>query len=100
MIALSDEEKALLARTGTDKWSVPSEGTSWNKISRALIDGDGIDNYATAGGLSKIIQIRGPETGPYFKDGISALKIQGAVPASRRALLKSLGETASTTLPM
>ena len=69
MLQLSDDERALLKRTGTDNWYVPSGGTAWNKISRALIDGDGIDNYATPGGLSKIIQIRGPETAQFFKDG-------------------------------
>jgi hypothetical protein len=69
MLELSDAERALLARTGADNWYVPSETSPWNKISRALIDGDGIDNYATPGGLSKIIQIRGPETDIFFKDG-------------------------------
>jgi YD repeat-containing protein len=69
MIEFTPDELALLKRAGVDGWYVPSEGTPWYKISRALIDGDGIDNYATAGGLSKIIQIRGPETGPFFKDG-------------------------------
>lgn len=69
VLALSDAERAMLKRTGAEEWFVPSENTPWYKISRALIDGDGIDNYATPGGLSKIIQIRGPETGPFFKDG-------------------------------
>ncbi|MBA3993304.1 MAG: hypothetical protein C0469_07235, partial [Cyanobacteria bacterium DS2.3.42] len=69
MLELTDAERALLNRTGADNWYVPSENTPWYKMSRALIDGDGIDNYATPGGLSKIIQIRGPETGPFFKDG-------------------------------
>lgn len=69
VLALSDAERAMLKRTGAEEWYVPSEGTPWYKMSRALIDGDGIDNYATPGGLSKIIQIRGPETGPFFKDG-------------------------------
>jgi hypothetical protein len=69
MLELTDAERALLKRTSADNWYVPSENTPWYKMSRALIDGDGIDNYATPGGLSKIIQIRGPETGPFFKDG-------------------------------
>jgi hypothetical protein len=68
MLALTPAERSLLKRTGNDEWYVPSADTPWYKESRALIDGDGIDNYATAGGLSKIIQIRGPETGPFFKD--------------------------------
>jgi diguanylate cyclase (GGDEF)-like protein len=67
-IQLTADERALLKRTGCDDWYVPTEGTPWYKASRALIDGDGIDNYATPGGLSKIIQIRGPESGPFFKD--------------------------------
>lgn len=69
MLALSPAERELLKRTGNDNWYVPSDDTPWSKVSRALIDGDGIDNYATPGGLSKIVQIRGPETGPFFKDG-------------------------------
>ena len=69
MLALNEEERSMLALTGSDQWHVPSDGNAWNKISRALIDGDGIDNYATPGGLSKIVQIRGPETAMYFKDG-------------------------------
>ncbi len=69
MLELSEAERAMLNRTGADNWYVPSEGSPWYKITHALIDGDGIDNYATPGGLSKIIQIRGPETGPFFKDG-------------------------------
>lgn len=60
MLDLNDDERALLRRTGNDKWFVDRDG---------FIDADGIDNYATAGGLSKIIQIRGPETAPFFKDG-------------------------------
>jgi hypothetical protein len=82
MLELNPDERALLKRTGTDEWYVPSEGTAWNKISRALIDGDGIDNYATPGGLSKIIQIRGPETGPFFKDGNFRYENPGHAPGS------------------
>ncbi len=82
MLDLNDGERALLKRTGTDEWDVPSEGTAWNKMSRALIDGDGIDNYATAGGLSKIVQIRGPETGPFFKDGNFRYENPGRKPGS------------------
>lgn len=82
MLLLTDEERALLRRTGNENWFVPAEGTPWNKISRALIDGDGIDNYATPGGLSKIIQIRGPETGPFFKDGNIRFENPGRAPNS------------------
>jgi hypothetical protein len=86
MLALSDAERALLRRTGADNWYVPSETSPWNKISRALIDGDGIDNYATPGGLSKIIQIRGPETDVFFKDGNFRFenpdRAPGAMPSS------------------
>ncbi|HIA53382.1 MAG TPA: hypothetical protein EYN91_15060 [Candidatus Melainabacteria bacterium] len=69
VLALTDAEREMLKKTGATEWHVPSENTPWYKMSRALIDGDGIDNYATPGGLSKIVQIRGPETGPFFKDG-------------------------------
>lgn len=86
MLDLSDAERALLRRTGADNWYVPSESSPWNKISRALIDGDGIDNYATPGGLSKIIQIRGPETDVFFKDGNFRFenpeRAPGAMPSS------------------
>ncbi|HEY9786735.1 MAG TPA: FHA domain-containing protein, partial [Candidatus Obscuribacterales bacterium] len=68
-IVLSDHEKALLRRWGQEHWYVPNKETPWYRISQTLIDGDSIDNYATAGGYSKIVKIRGPETDLYFRDG-------------------------------
>ena len=89
-VAFTPEQKELMALTGGDSWYVPhdprfladgktpdpefrnlpeseqAQRISTYKSSRALIDGDGIDNYATIGGASKIVKIRGPET--VFKD--------------------------------
>ncbi|MBX9573819.1 MAG: hypothetical protein K2X77_33290 [Candidatus Obscuribacterales bacterium] len=89
-VAFSPEQRELMRLTGNDTWYVPhdpryaadgktldtefqrlspaeqAEKISAYKSSRALIDGDGIDNYATVGGASKIVKIRGPETP--FKD--------------------------------
>ena len=67
-LKLSPEEQALLRRSGQDYWYVPSPENSWNKVSRGLIDADGIDNYAGPGGLSKIIKLRGPDKAPVFRD--------------------------------
>lgn len=84
-VKLTPEQRELLAMSGNDgHWYVPKDPTSdpefaslpkpeqerllsQYKVSRALIDGDGIDNYATINGVSKIVKIRGPET--FFKDG-------------------------------
>ncbi len=55
---MSEEEHAELVRTYKERYA----------ISQALIDGDAVDNYATSGGASKIVKIRGPETG--FRDAL------------------------------
>lgn len=89
-VAFTPEQRELMKLSGTDHWYVPhdprllSDGKtpdpeftnlpkdeqarrlSQYRSSRALIDGDGIDNYATVGGASKIVKIRGPET--FFQD--------------------------------
>ncbi|MBU6451652.1 MAG: LysM peptidoglycan-binding domain-containing protein [Cyanobacteria bacterium REEB67] len=82
-VVLSDDQRKLLSYAGIDKWSVPydpkfdpnfrqmskaeqAEALSRQKIAQTLIDGDAIDNYATTGGASKIVAIRGPGTG--FRD--------------------------------
>lgn len=89
-VAFTPEQRELMRLTGNDTWYVPHDPRyladgktldpdfqklpeseqarriSTYKSSRALIDGDGIDNYATVGGASKIVKIRGPET--TFKD--------------------------------
>ncbi len=57
-VKLTELEQSLLRRTGLDNWYVPNEGNGWNKISRGLIDCDGIDNYFGPGGLAKIILLR------------------------------------------
>ena len=83
-VMFTPQEKELLQAAGIEGWSVPRNPSlddgfanlpaaeqerllSQYNISRALIDGDGIDNYATLGGASKIVTIRGPET--MFQDG-------------------------------
>jgi uncharacterized protein YneR len=89
-VAFTPEQRELMNLTGNNHWFVPhdpryladgktldpefqklspgeqADRISTYKSSRALIDGDGIDNYATVGGASKIVKIRGPET--TFKD--------------------------------
>ncbi len=89
-VAFTPEQRELMKLAGTEHWYVPhdpqfladgktldpdfaklpaaqqAEKISAYKSSRALIDGDGIDNYATMGGASKIVKIRGPET--FFPD--------------------------------
>jgi len=83
-VAFTDDQRKVLGYAGIDKWSTPYDpklDPNFNQLSKAeqadaiarhniaqtLIDGDGIDNYATTGGASKIVAIRGP--GTYFKDG-------------------------------
>jgi hypothetical protein len=68
MLHLTKAERALLARTGNENWYVPSNDSSWHAISQCLVDADGIDNYATVRGLSKILLLRGPETMRFFQD--------------------------------
>lgn len=89
-IAFTPEQRELMKLSGSEHWYVPHDPRfladgktidpefkrlpeseqarriSTYKSSRALIDGDGIDNYATIGGASKIVKIRGPET--FFAD--------------------------------
>jgi len=83
-VALTPDQKELFKLAGIDGWKVPVNPVdtpgfkqlpkseqealvSKFKISSTLIDGDGVDNYATLGGASKIVAIRGPGTN--FKDG-------------------------------
>ncbi|MEZ4491057.1 MAG: hypothetical protein R3F51_26095 [Cyanobacteriota/Melainabacteria group bacterium] len=78
-VMFTPQERELMQVAGVEGWSVPANPQldagfealpkaeqerliSQYKISRALIDGDGIDNYTTLGGASKIVTIRGPET--------------------------------------
>ena len=113
-VLFSPEERAVLSRAGITDWFVPSEPAkapdferlppgerqrldSQYKVSRALIDGDAIDNYATLGGASKIVAIRGPGTmfadktvwdsfasvDTSFKDAYSVLSPKGRALADR-----------------
>jgi mRNA interferase HigB len=84
-LEFTPEERELLKLAGVEHWYVPTDPRrqegfaelpqpkqeqliSSYKVSHALIDGDCTDNYATLTGASKIVKIRGPETGPFFKD--------------------------------
>ncbi|MBK9279066.1 MAG: LysM peptidoglycan-binding domain-containing protein [Candidatus Obscuribacter sp.] len=83
-LALTPDQRELFKLAGIDGWSTPvnpvetpgfkqlskleqEKALSQYKISTALINGDAVDNYATLGGASKIVTIRGPQTG--FPDG-------------------------------
>ncbi len=83
-VALTPDQRELFKLAGIEHWSTPVNPVdtpgfkqlskveqeallSKYKISSTLIDGDGVDNYATLGGASKIVAIRGPGTN--FKDG-------------------------------
>jgi len=80
-VAFTPEEQKVLSYSGTDTWNVPydpkadpnfkqmskaeqAQALERQKISQTLIDADGIDNYSTSGGASKLFAISGPGT-PY-----------------------------------
>lgn len=65
-LKLSAQEKALLNLTGVQEWYVPEKANPWNKVSRAVIDGDTMDNYFTPGGVGKITGLGGPESDKWF----------------------------------
>lgn len=81
VLKLTTEEKYLLRLTGTKEWYVPNESNPWNKVSRAVIDGDTIDNYYTPGGIGKIAGLGGPESDKWFMNR----RIDGDVPAIDRS---------------
>jgi hypothetical protein len=83
-LLLLPDQRELFKLAGIEHWSTPVNPldtpgfkqlskveqealVSKYKIASTLIDGDGVDNYATLGGASKIVAIRGP--GTFFKDG-------------------------------
>lgn len=63
---LSPQERQLLQITGVSEWYVPEKTNAWNKSSRAVIDGDTMDNYYTPGGIGKITGLGGPESDKWF----------------------------------
>ena len=65
-LKLNAQEKALLELTGAREWYVPKETNAWNRSSRAVIDGDSMDNYFTPGGIGKIGGLGGPESDKWF----------------------------------
>ncbi|MBX9569706.1 MAG: hypothetical protein K2X77_12460 [Candidatus Obscuribacterales bacterium] len=66
VLKLTAEERSLLRLSGAQEWYVPENTNSWNKSSRAVIDGDSMDNYYTPGGIGKITSLGGPETDVFF----------------------------------
>ena len=122
-VALTPDQRELFKLAGIEHWSTPVNPVdapgfkqlskveqealvSKYKIASTLIDGDAVDNYATLGGASKIVTIRGPQTGfmdgniwqsidsidSSFKDAYSVLSPQGrqladASLAERNAML-------------
>lgn len=67
-VAFTAEERSLLGRIGVTEWTVPHEPSAHHRISRAVIDGDSLINYASPDGWAKIAAIRGPDRGPFFED--------------------------------
>jgi hypothetical protein len=82
-VIFSVDEKKVLALSGTDRWTVPYKAAhdpSFKTLSRSeqelrlsrgriadkMKDADCADNYATSGGASKIVALRGP--GSFFTD--------------------------------
>lgn len=82
-VDFTQEQRELLKLTGLEHWHVPVDpksDPSFSELSppvqrdlmtrymmsQALLEGDFADNYATIGGASKIVKIRGPET--IFRD--------------------------------
>ncbi len=66
VLKLSPQEQALLELSGAKQWYVPEASNPWNKVSRAVIDGDSLDNYFTPGGIGKITGLGGPESDKWF----------------------------------
>ncbi len=66
VLKISPQEKQLLQITGVPEWYVPEKSNAWNKSSRAVIDGDTMDNYYTPGGIGKITGLGGPESDKWF----------------------------------
>lgn len=66
VLKLTTGERDLLRLTGAQEWYVPENNNAWNKSSRAVIDGDSMDNYYTPGGIGKITSLGGPETDVWF----------------------------------
>jgi len=82
-LIFSEDQRKVMEYSGLDTWTVPYDtkldpnfrqlsdverqaALSKQRVHQAVIDADGIDNYATTGGVSKFVAIRGPETS--FKD--------------------------------
>ncbi|MBX3134930.1 hypothetical protein KF707_01755 [Candidatus Obscuribacterales bacterium] len=83
-LALREDEKNLLRRTGNESWFVPSQDSAVSTISQTLIAGDTIDNYFTPGGFSKIVGLRGP--GSNFYDQTVSESLTSAVTSGDDAL--------------
>lgn len=67
-VQFSSEEREVLAQIGIEHWAVPDPESDHYAVSRAVIDGDSMVNYATPEGFAKIVAIRGPGTSTFFMD--------------------------------
>lgn len=62
VLAVDDQEAALLARVDLPAWYIPHPATPWFVASSAIIDADSLVNYVTPDGVGKIVAICGPGT--------------------------------------
>lgn len=66
VIDFSVTQRKFLDLAGMKDWHVPNKNTPWYELSRRVIDGDSLINYACPDGWAKYAKIRGP--GTFFKD--------------------------------
>jgi hypothetical protein len=75
-IVLKPDEKTMLERAGVSEWTVPFEG-------RELLAFADSSQYFKIDGYAKYAAIRGPETGPFFKDKTIEDSIESARESGR-----------------
>ncbi|MBI4533732.1 MAG: hypothetical protein HY711_07270, partial [Candidatus Melainabacteria bacterium] len=111
-VAFTPQERELLQLAGIEHWHVsrdPSSDPEFHtlpaveqerlisqyRVSKAVQNGDSIDNYATVGGASKIVKIRGPET--IFRDETVWMSVESIDKSFSDALevLSPKGKTAA-----
>jgi len=66
VIDFSQTQHKFLDLAGLKEWHVPNKNTPWYELSRRVIDGDSLINYASPDGWAKYAKIRGP--GTFFQD--------------------------------
>jgi hypothetical protein len=77
-LAFSDAERAALSALDIHDWAVPYAAAAHYRVSRAVIDGDSLINYASPDGWAKIAALRGPDTQPFFEDATVLDSLQSA----------------------